>query len=93
RVAAKFGKANAGFNPGARLSGFRPPGWVARHRPGKGSATWLRGGASLRLRIVNEVPYAPRVRSIRGRLSTAAPKAHAEMVRSWRSRHLPAAIR
>ena len=93
RISARFGKANAGFNPGARISGFRPPGWVARHRPGQGSATWRHTGAALRLRIVNEVSYAARVGSIKGKLSAAAPMARAEMMRSWRGRHLPAAIR
>lgn len=92
RISARFGKANAGFNPAARISGYRPPGWIARHQPGQGSATWLQGPASLHLRIVNAVPYAPRLRSVRGRLSSAAPKARGEMTRAWRSRHLPTAI-
>ncbi len=71
RLQGNVGMLAAGLNAAAEALGFRLPAWIARHGARYGSISVTASEASIRIRIVQAVPFADDVAGYRARWEAA----------------------
>jgi hypothetical protein len=71
KVQNEVGTLAAGWNAAAQKLGVRLPAWVRRHGASRGSITITITATSMRIRVVNAVPFGPNVRGLIGRINWA----------------------